>query len=142
MPETSKARDDSNRASHILGTFLHFGDDGRAGEIPVDDSFWQGLAAGAQPGLDQGRLMSAFSFAEPWPTWERHPAGEELVMLLSGAAILVLEESGQERAVTLSEPGSYVLVPMNVWHTARTNVPTTLLFLTPGAGTEHRPAEG
>jgi oxalate decarboxylase/phosphoglucose isomerase-like protein (cupin superfamily) len=71
---------------------------------------------------------------------ERHPAGEELVMLLSGAATLVLEdESGQEQSVHLSDPGSYVLVPRNVWHTARTSVPTTMLFLTPGAGTEHRP---
>lgn len=71
--------------------------------------------------------------------WERHPAGEELVMLLSGAATVVLEEAGQERIVQLSDPGAYVLVPQNVWHTARTSVPTTMLFLTPGAGTEHRP---
>ena len=83
--------------------------------------------------------MSAFTFSEPWSTWERHPAGEEVVMLLSGAATLVLEESGQERTVPLDEPGAYVLVPRNTWHTARTTLPTTLLFLTPGAGTEHRP---
>ncbi|MDQ3039646.1 MAG: hypothetical protein M3R16_07610 [Pseudomonadota bacterium] len=60
-------------------------------------------------------------------------------MLLAGVATVVLEESGQERAVQLSEPGSYVLVPPNIWHTAKTSVPTTLLFLTPGSGTEHRP---
>jgi mannose-6-phosphate isomerase-like protein (cupin superfamily) len=60
-------------------------------------------------------------------------------MLLSGVATVVLEESGQERRIRLSEPGAYVLVPRNVWHTARTTLPTTMLFLTPGAGTEHRP---
>lgn len=122
----------------ILNTYLHFRDGGRADAVPTSESFWPELAAGQYPQLDQGRLMSAFVFSEPWATWERHPAGEELVMLLSGSATLVLEESGRERAIQLSTPGSYVLVPPNVWHTARTSVPTMMLFLTPGAGTEHR----
>ncbi|SHL87844.1 cupin domain-containing protein [Rhodanobacter sp. OK091] len=126
-------------AKEILGTYLHVCDGGKTDAISVSDSFWEELAGGAYPQLDQGRLMSAFTFSEPWSTWERHPAGEELVMLLSGTATIVLEDSGQERAVQLSDPGSYVLVPQNVWHTARTTVPTTMLFLTPGAGTEHRP---
>jgi mannose-6-phosphate isomerase-like protein (cupin superfamily) len=127
-------------AREILGTYLHVQDGGRTVAIAVSESFWAEVAQGKHPALDQGRLMSAFTFSEPWATWERHPAGEELVMLLSGAATLVLEESGEERAVFLREPGAYVLVPRNVWHTARTTVPTTMLFLTPGAGTEHRQA--
>ncbi len=126
-------------AKEILSTYLHVRDGGKTDAIPVSDAFWEELAGGAYPQLDQGRLMSAFTFSEPWSTWERHPAGEELVMLLAGVATVVLEESGQERAVQLSEPGSYVLVPPNIWHTAKTSVPTTLLFLTPGSGTEHRP---
>lgn len=126
-------------AVDIRSTYLHFQDGGRAEAIDGGPSFWEALAAGKHPQLDQGRLMSAFTFAEPWPTWERHPAGEELVMLLAGSATVVLEESGAERTVQLSIPGSYVLVPKNVWHTARASVPTTMLFLTPGAGTEHRP---
>ena len=127
------------QAKVILSTYLHFRDDGRADAIPVSDAYWEELSRGAYPQLDQGRLMSAFTFSEPWATWERHPAGEELVMLLSGAATFVLEESGTELSVVLNKPGSYVLVPQNVWHTAKTNVPATMLFLTPGAGTEHRP---
>lgn len=128
-------------AKDILSTYLHFQDGGRADTVPVSESFWKEMAEGMHPRLDQGRLMSAFTFSEAWPVWERHPAGEELVMLLSGAATLVLEESGQERTVELSAPGSYVLVPPNVWHTARASAPATMLFLTPGAGTEHRPVE-
>jgi mannose-6-phosphate isomerase-like protein (cupin superfamily) len=128
-------------ATNILHTYLHVKDGSKTDLIPAPDSFWQALASGAYPQLDQGRLMSAFTFSEPWLTWERHPAGEELVMLLSGAATLLLEESGREHAVQLSEPGAYVLVPPNVWHTARTTVSTTMLFLTPGAGTQHRPTE-
>jgi quercetin dioxygenase-like cupin family protein len=83
--------------------------------------------------------MSAFTFSGPWGTWERHPAGEELVMLLSGAATLLLDESGVTRTVSLANVGEYVLIPPGVWHTASTHVPTTMLFLTPGKGTEHKP---
>lgn len=125
-------------SENIVSTYLHFRDDGRADAIPVSESFWGELAAGKLPLLEQGRLMTAFSFSGPWSMWERHPAGEELVMLLAGSATVVLEESGKQRSVLLNETGSYVLVPRNVWHTATTSVPTTMLFLTPGAGTEHR----
>jgi mannose-6-phosphate isomerase-like protein (cupin superfamily) len=126
-------------STSIISTYLHVRDEGRVDAIPVSESFWEEMAAGKHPQLDQGRLMSAFSFSEPWSMWERHPAGEELVMLLSGSATVVLEEFGKQRGVQLNDPGSYVLVPRNVWHTARTSVQTTMLFLTPGAGTEHRP---
>ena len=127
--------------SDILGTYVHFRDDARAEAMPVSAQFWEELAAGGFPQLEQGRLMSAFSFSEPWTSWERHPAGEELVMLLAGEATVVLEEDGAQREFTLHQPGAFVLVPRNTWHTARTNVPTTMLFLTPGAGTEHRAVE-
>jgi mannose-6-phosphate isomerase-like protein (cupin superfamily) len=126
---------------NILGTYLHVRDGGSTQAIPVDETFWGDVAGGKLPELDKGRLMSAFTFSEPWPTWERHPAGEELVMLLSGAATVVLELGDGERAIELRSPGEFVLVPSNTWHTARTTVATTMLFLTPGAGTEHRPAE-
>ena len=126
---------------NILDSYLHVRDGSRTDAIPSSASFWQDMAGGAYPHLDQGRLMSAFTFSEPWASWERHPTGEEVVMLLSGAATLLIEESGGERSVRLSSPGDYVLVPQGAWHTARTDVPTTMLFLTPGAGTEHRPID-
>ena len=125
----------------ILARFLHVDDAGRSEVLPASESFWEDLARGALPQLDRGRLMSAFTFSESWATWERHPAGEELVMLLSGAAELVLEDEGGRRVLALRSPGEYVLVPKNVWHTARTTVATTMLFLTPGLGTEHRPVD-
>ena len=126
-------------AKHILGTYLHVRDGGEADTVEVSDAFWAALSSGALPQLDEGRLMSAFAFSEPWATWERHPGGDELVMLLSGAVTLVLDVMGEEQSVLLTEPGAYVLVPRGTWHTAKTSVPTTMLFLTPGAGTEHRP---
>jgi mannose-6-phosphate isomerase-like protein (cupin superfamily) len=117
---------------------VHFRNDDRAELVPVSDSFWKELAGGERDELNQGRLMTAFAFSEPWPSWERHPAGEEFVMLVSGSATVVLDEPDGKREVELDHPGAYLLVPRNVWHTAKTAVSTTMLFLTPGAGTEHR----
>ena len=77
------------QAKEILSSYLHFRDDGRADVLPASESFWEELSRGVYPQLDQGRLMSAFTFFEPWATWERHPTGEELIMLLSGEATLV-----------------------------------------------------
>ena len=129
-------------AKQILSTYVHVRDDGRSDAVPVSDSFWADLAGGKHAELSQGRLMTAFTFSQPWPTWERHPAGEELVMLLSGQATLTLQLADKEEDVVLDTPGAYVLVPPDTWHTAKTKVATTLLFLTPGAGTEHRPVGG
>jgi hypothetical protein len=123
---------------NILRTYLHVQDGATIAPIDAPDTFWPQLAAGAFPDLDQGRLMSAFAFTGAWETWERHPAGEELVMLLSGAVTLMLETPGGVRSVRLGTPGGYVLVPPNTWHTATSEGESTLVFLTPGAGTEHR----
>lgn len=81
-------------------------------------------------------LVSVFAFDADWPTWERHPAGDELVCLLSGEATFLLEDG---RSIHLREPGTYVVVPRGVWHTAHTRVPTRMLFITPGESTQNRP---
>ena len=88
----------------------------------------------------KGRLLvSSFSFDSDWPTWEIHPAGDEIVCLLSGDVHLVLDRNGIEEIVHLSDPGSFVIVPKGTWHTARTSVAATMLFVTPGEGTRNKP---
>ena len=84
-------------------------------------------------------LLASFSFAQDWDTWERHPAGDETVVLVSGQVRMVLEEAGGERSVELEKPGDFVIVPKGIWHRAETDRPTTMIFLTPGEGTENRP---
>lgn len=129
----------TDESRNILRTYLHVQNGNRVALVDAPGSFWPDLAAGAFPQLDEGRLMSAFTFSSAWESWERHPAGEELVMLLSGSAELILEEADGQRRVPLTSAGEFVLVPPGVWHTATTEIATTLLFLTPGAGTQHRP---
>jgi quercetin dioxygenase-like cupin family protein len=84
-------------------------------------------------------LVATFAFEADWTTWERHPAGDELVCLLAGKVTLVLDRDRGREAVELNKPGEYVLVPKGAWHTARTNVPSRMLFVTPGEGTENKP---
>ena len=82
-------------------------------------------------------LVACHHFNDDWPSWERHPAGDEVVVLLSGTVTLVVRTSEGDQSHTLFEQSDYVVVPRNTWHTAKITEPTTLLFITPGQGTEH-----
>lgn len=83
-------------------------------------------------------LISEFEFAENWPNWEMHPEGDELVYLLSGAATLILETADGPQRLALAGRAA-VRVPRGVWHTAEVTAPCRMLFITWGAGTQHRP---
>ena len=85
-------------------------------------------------------LISQHHFAEDWPTWEVHPAGDEFVTLITGDITLVLWQDQQEHALRLSTPSDFVIITKGVWHTARVQAPTTMLFVTPGEGTKNAAA--
>jgi len=59
-------------------------------------------------------LVSEHEFTEDWPSWERHPAGDEIVVLLSGQAELILRKGEGDERVVLSQADSYVVVPSGV----------------------------
>jgi mannose-6-phosphate isomerase-like protein (cupin superfamily) len=80
-------------------------------------------------------LIALFEFREDWPSWEVHPKGDEIVVLLSGRATFVLNLDSGKREISLGQPGDSVIVPRGVWHTARIETPTRMLFITPGEGT-------
>ena len=121
-------------------TFVSLGRDRRTVLMEVTDSFWPDLVSG-KIGTGDGRLLSLFAFEKPWDSWEIHPNGDEIVLLLEGEAEMSLErKDGKTEIVRLEKPGSFVLIERGTWHTARTGVPTRMLFLTDGEGTENRPA--
>jgi mannose-6-phosphate isomerase-like protein (cupin superfamily) len=119
-------------------TYVLLGPDGTALPLPVTPTFWQDLDTEARL-QGEGRLVSSYHFPSSWESWEKHPAGEELVILLSGAMELILETGDQETRPMLAMPGEFVIVPRNTWHTADVPDSATALFITAGEGTENRP---
>ena len=80
-------------------------------------------------------LISSYAFDDDWTTWEVHPAGDEFVILVSGDADLVLAKDGGDETVRMTEPGTFVIVPRDTWHTARVHAHSVMMFITPGEGT-------
>lgn len=89
-------------------------------------------------GFENHVLVSCHEFDEPWPTWECHPMGDEIVILLSGSAKLTLLFDGGETDVALAQPGEFAIVPRGTWHTATAASNARMLFITPGEGTENK----
>jgi mannose-6-phosphate isomerase-like protein (cupin superfamily) len=121
-----------------LETFVHLPDGPTATLLPVTPDFWEQLEARSD--LGGGRLVSAYRFAADWTSWERHPAGDEIVVQLSGAIDFVVDDGRRERTVPLRGRAALV-VPRGLWHTARGLEPSEAIFVTRGEGTEHRPLE-
>jgi len=122
-------------------TYVHLGLGART--LPLPDFEWSGeyLARyGAEHASDgeEGRLVFLGTNQASWTSWERHPVGEELVVLISGRMTLVQEIDGQEHRVEM-HAGQAAINPKNVWHTADVHEPGQVLFITPGLGTDHRP---
>ncbi len=119
-------------------TYIHLRPDGSALAIEGGAKFWAGVEG--RHDLDHGRLMGSTGQNADWNHWERHPAGDEILVLLSGELELVLDtERGEERASL--KAGQTFIVPKGVWHRGIVKKPGQLMFLTPGSGTEHRPVE-
>ena len=109
-----------------------------SGAEPVETGpdFWAELASGER--CYPGRLAMILPMTEDFPHWERHPAGEELIVMLSGVCTLILEtEAGETR--TRLEAGRAVLVPAGAWHRAEVVEPGEALFVTEGEGSDHKP---
>ena len=123
-------------AFDLATTYVQLDDGPRAWAVEVDDQFWQTIDSRSE--LQGGRLVGTFHNAQDWDIWEMHPAGDEVVCLLSGAIDVVLDEPDGERVVAL-EAGRTCIVPRGVWHRAIVREPGDTLHITRGEGTQHRP---
>ncbi|MEX2523505.1 MAG: cupin domain-containing protein [Gammaproteobacteria bacterium] len=124
---------------HNLGNTCAFLIDG-GGSTPLEitETFREELAGGKLDRFGTGKLVTCFDFDSDWSNWERHPAGDEFVCLLSGAVDMILDQEGIETVIELREPGTFTLIPAGIWHTAKMVSLAKMLFITPGEGTEHR----
>lgn len=123
----------------LFSTYLRVRADGSVEPLPVDETFWERIAAGELGAFHGEYLISCYTFDAPWPAWEMHPKGDEIVYLLSGSATFLLERESGTQTFELSEAGTCVVVPKGTWHTAKAKSPCRMLFITPGEGTAHRP---
>ena len=123
---------------NLLSTYLRLRSDASVEPLPVDDTFWQRIAAGQLGTFHNEYLVTYHVFDSDWPVWEMHPNGDEIVCLLTGTVTFILEQEREGRAIELEESGAYVIVPKGTWHTAKVDVPSCMLFITAGEGTQHR----
>jgi hypothetical protein len=79
-----------------------------------------------------------FEGSRSWDIWERHPAGDEVVICLSGRMTVIQDIDGRHEPVGLG-PCEAMINPSGVWHTADVQEPVRFMTITPGMGTEHRP---
>jgi quercetin dioxygenase-like cupin family protein len=85
-----------------------------------------------------GRLVSMFTFREPWDSWEMHPHGSEVVLCTAGEMTLVQEIDGKHVRTKLIA-GEYAINAPGVWHTAEVEAEATAVFITAGVDTQNRP---
>ena len=123
---------------NISNTFVALDDACAARPLPVTDAFWEDLSNGRLGTFS--RLVSFSTRDGEWGHWEKHPAGEEFVCLIDGEVTMRFEQDHGETEVTLDQPGQYVLVPADTWHTASAKRMSKVLFITPGEGSAHRSA--
>jgi hypothetical protein len=107
-------------------------------EPPFDGMQWY-AAYGARHAADgvEGRLVSMFTFDEPWDSWEMHPKGHEVVICTAGEITLIQEIDGEAVRTTL-KPGQYAINAPGVGHTADVTAPASAVFITAGVDSEHR----
>ncbi|MET0361651.1 MAG: cupin domain-containing protein [Sphingobium sp.] len=101
--------------------------------------WYAGYAARVATDGAEGRLVSLYDFHESWTSWERHPAGDELVLCIAGSICLIQEDGQGARTEVTLGPGDYAINPPGIWHTADVEDHATALFITAGLGTEHKP---
>ena len=121
----------------LASTYIQLRDGPDAIVVPVGKDFWARIAE--RTDLHEGRLVMVGGQSTDWTNWEMHPAGEEVLYLLSGALDLVLQNQNNdgERTVEL-RAGRAFIVPRGTWHRGIVRSPYTILSITYGAGTRHR----
>lgn len=120
--------------------FIHLGLGGRAELLEGfswDPAYLEAYSARTEPDGPDGRLVSLLAHEADWTGWERHPAGDELVFVISGRMTVIYDLEGAEHRVDLG-PLEGVINPAGTWHTADVAEAGTALYVTPGRATEHR----
>lgn len=128
-------------AMDLRTTPVHLGLGSRA--KPVEGFAWdpkvlQAYSAAVATDGAEGRMVMIFDGDGRGDHWESHPAGDELVVCLSGSVTVTRDVDGAPDRVLLG-PGEATINPAGVWHVVDMEGPASILAITAGLGTEHRP---
>ncbi|MEW2127479.1 cupin domain-containing protein [Streptomyces sp. NPDC007259] len=132
---------DPRNAMDLRTTPVHLGLGSSA--KPVEGFAWDPdvlraySAAVAADGVE-GRMVMIFDGDGPGDHWENHPAGDELVVCLTGSVTVTRDVDGLPERVLLG-PGEATINPAGVWHAVDMEGPTSILAVTATRGTGHRP---
>jgi mannose-6-phosphate isomerase-like protein (cupin superfamily) len=85
-----------------------------------------------------GWLVAVYAIDRDAQAWEMHPAGDELLTVLSGEMEVVFQRPDDEITVAL-QAGESCLVPQGMWHRQVVRRTGQYLGITYGKGTQHRP---
>lgn len=119
----------------LEATYLSLDGKGAVGVHPVGPQFWATIDDNADV---LGTLVTVHAADSDWTSWEMHPQGAEILVLLEGRLTMVLDgPAGVERHPMAA--GATLVVPAGTWHRALIAEPIRMLFMTYGAGTTHRP---
>jgi mannose-6-phosphate isomerase-like protein (cupin superfamily) len=117
-------------------TYLFIDGAGGLAAQAVGPTFWAEIASNPNAA---GTMISAGAGAGDWTTWEMHPAGAEVLVILEGAPRIWLEHPDGRLEAISANAGATVIVPKGAWHRVECEGPHKILYVTYGAGTAHRP---
>ncbi|MFE3022017.1 cupin domain-containing protein [Streptomyces sp. NPDC059256] len=128
-------------AIDLRTTPVHLGLGSRA--KPIEGFAWvpevlQAYSAAVAADGPEGRIVTIFDGDGLGNHWERHPAGDELVVCLSGSVTVIRDMAGVPERVVLG-PGEATVNLAGTWHAVDMAGPASILTITAGLGTEHRP---
>ncbi|MEZ5491207.1 MAG: cupin domain-containing protein [Gammaproteobacteria bacterium] len=87
---------------------------------------------------DSGLLVMQETSDANWSHWESHPAGHELVIVISGSGTFFQKLNGRIIEMPV-RAGDVVINPPGVWHTADIRETLTAIYITPCPDTCHEP---
>jgi mannose-6-phosphate isomerase-like protein (cupin superfamily) len=123
---------------HLERDAIHLPATRGAVALPAFGGEYERYIAAHCTAADPGRLVAIAESKESWPVWEVHPAGEEIVIVVSGRAEFLQDVGGTIERVIVG-PNEAIINPAGVPHTANVIEPFTAVYITPCPETHHLP---
>lgn len=104
-------------------TLLH--STGDVEKIQGGNKFWQAPKA-LKNRAGQLWLLSEHHYNLDWDDWKKHPAGDEIIYLLSGSMDVVIHADTKPTTIQLRTNG-VITIPRGVWYTIKVYNPCHVL---------------